>query len=214
MELKIPGSFILCGSQGTGKSTLIHYMMYKLRKKFKYGLVFTNTFFDNDPFPYIPKKYIHPEYSEEALTKLMDIQADLVAKKKINECFVIFDDCINSNEQFKSDALIRLCTQLRHYHITLIMSTQYCNKLPGIMRTNCMGVFIFKSDARLNLEAIYHEYGQRFDTYNDFKEYVFKKLSEKYRFIYYNKFTEKTKLEDVYQVMICPPKIPKFKIEF
>lgn len=214
MDLQTPALYLLLGSQGKGKTYLLKYLMYQLRKKLKYGIVFTNTFFDNNPFPFIPAKYIHPEYSEEALEELMNIQANSVAKGKVKEAFVIFDDCLDSNDQFKSNALKRLSTQLRHYHITLFMSTQYCNLLPPRIRTNAMGVFIFENDTKINLMSVYESFGQRFDSYGDFKDYVLKNLAQKYSFIYYNKSTTATKLEDVYEVMICPPKIPKFHIKF
>ncbi len=122
--------------------------MYQLRKKFAFGIVFTNTFFDDNPFDYLPIKYIHPSYDENSLEKLMNIQEKLVKKNKIKKSFVIFDDCLDDEGEFQSRALKRLSTQLRHYHITLIMSTQYTNLLPARMRTNAMIVIIFQSRYR------------------------------------------------------------------
>lgn len=81
MDLEVPFLLILNGSQGMGKSHCAKYIMYKLRKKFDFGIVFTNTFFDDNPFGYLPEKYIHPEYNEKVLENLMDKQAKLVEKE-------------------------------------------------------------------------------------------------------------------------------------
>ena len=141
------------------------------------------------------------------------MQEKLVSKGKIREAFVIFDDCLDDPNEFTSPALKRLSTQLRHYHITVIFSTQYCNLLPTRMRANAMIVIIFQTDTKNSLEALFNSYGQKFDTYNDFKNYVMKNLG-KYKFIYYNKDNQEKKLSDVYKVMMAPEKIPKFKILF
>ena len=213
MDIETPSLIIINGTQGSGKSWLIKYMMYKLRKKFSYGLVFTNTFFDNKPFKYIPDLFVHPEYDEEKLIALMDLQAKLVEKGNIKEAFVIFDDCMDDPGQFKSLALKRLTTQCRHYHITVIFSTQYCNHLPARMRTNAMEIIIFSTDAKVALEALYNSYGQKFENYNDFKKYVMENTGN-HKFIYYKKKSEEKDLNKLYPVMMAPAKIPNFKIEY
>ena len=212
-NLTTPSLNIIVGAQGLGKSHLIKMIMHKLRKKFDYGIVFTNTFFDNNPFPYIEDEYIHPEYNEKVLENLMDIQAKLIGEGKKKSAFVIFDDCIDDDKEFSSPTLKRLTTQLRHY-LTVIFSTQYCNAIPSRMRTNAMCVFMFHTDTKNSLEALYNSYGQAFETYNDFKKFILEKTSAKYNFIYYNKMQNDNSLENNYKVYRCPAKIPSFKIKF
>ena len=78
-NIDIPSFVIINGFQGGGKTYLIKYLMYKYRKVFSYGLVFTNTNFDtnNSGFSYVPDEFIYPEYDEEALDNLMNIQSKL-----------------------------------------------------------------------------------------------------------------------------------------
>jgi hypothetical protein len=143
----------------------------------------------------------------------MKKQAKLIEKGIIKEAFVIFDDCLDDPGEFKSAALKKLSTQCRHYHITLIMSTQYPNCLPSRLRANCMSVFIFYSDNKNTLESLYNSYGQVFETYNDFKSFVLSKTGD-YKFIYFNKMkTSEGGIND-YKVMRCPPTIPRFHIKF
>ncbi len=211
MDIEVPSLIILNGSQGSGKSHVIRYILYTLRKRFAYGLVFTNTFFDGDAFDYIPKKYVHPQYDEEVLEKLMDIQQKLVEQDKIKEAFVIFDDCMDDPDEFKSSVLKRLTTQLRHYHITVIFSTQYVNQLPARMRTNAMAIIIFQTDTEISLKALYQSYGQKFDSFQDFKTYLMDNIGN-YNFVYYKK--NELNPKKLYTVMKAPKNIPTFKIKY
>ena len=152
-----------------------------------------------------------PNTCEDVLKGLMDIQQDLIAKGNIKECYVIFDDCIDQ-EQFASPVLKQLTVQLRHFHITLIFSTQYANLVPTRMRTNCMGTMIFKTDSECNLKALFQSYGQQFDNYQAFKAYLMKNTGN-HKFLYYDKRDVSENISDTYKVMLCPAKIPKFKIK-
>lgn len=215
-EIDIPSFIIINGFQGGGKTHLIRYLMFKYRKMFSYGLCFTNTYFDTNKsgFDYIPDELIYPEYNEEALENLMNIQAKLVEKGITKHAYCILDDCLDSPQEFTSPVLKRLTTQCRHYNITVIFSTQYCNSLTSRMRTNAMSVFIFNSSTKNNTEALYNSYGQLFDSYNDFKTYLNGNLGD-YKFIFYNKMKANPDdpIEETFGVYKAPAKIPKFHLK-
>jgi len=212
MNIQIPSLILLNAPQGSGKSHLIRYMMYQCRKRFDYGICFSNTFFEDDSFDYIKKKYIHPEYNPDVLSALMKIQSNLIEEgKAVKEAFCIFDDCIDAS-QFKCPKLKQLCTQLRHYHITVIFTTQYTNLLPTFMRANAMAVIIFRTDSECNLRALYESYGQLFNNYNEFKNYLMQKLGN-YKFVYYDKRHVNEDIEDTYRIMLAPERIPKFQLQ-
>jgi len=212
-SISIPSLNIITASQGSGKSHLIRYICYELRKQIDYAVVFSNTFFDNDPFDYIKDGFVHPEFNEEVVENMMEIQAKLVEKNKIKEALMIFDDCLDDLNQWNSPCMKKLTTQLRHYHITVIIATQYCNIIPARVRANAMNVFMFYSDNKNSLEALYNSYGQQFETYNDFKQYILTKTGN-YKFIYFNKTKNEGSIEKNFKVNKCPEKIPKFKIKY
>jgi hypothetical protein len=159
--------------------------MYTLRKKFDFGIVFTNTFFDDDSFTYIKSDYVHPEYDEDVLQKLMDVQIANKENEITKQAFCIFDDCLDDPKQVTSSVLKRLTTQLRHYNITVIMSTQYPQSLPSRMRANAMSV-LFNSNNHNALKCLYESFGQAFPKFDDFKQYLFTNTID-HQFIYYNK---------------------------
>ncbi len=143
----------------------------------------------------------------------MDIQAKQVKKGKIKEAYVIFDDCIDDPDQFSCRELKRLTTQLRHYHITVIFSTQYVNQLPPRMRTNAMSVIIFQTDTEGSLRSLHQSYGQKFDSFQDFRKYIMGNTGD-YKFIYYNKSSSEKDINNLYQVLKAPKKIPRFHIKY
>lgn len=223
MNIELDGLYLLLGTPGSGKTHLMNYLMYQNKDKFSYGIVFSNTEFDI-PFPFVPKKYIFPEYEEKALENLLEIQRKRVEKKqKVKHAFIIFDDSLDG-PQFNSIVLKKAILQLRHYYITVFMSSQYTNLIPGRFRSTAYGIFIFHNDTKINLNAMFESFGQRFDSYNDFKNFILANLEKHHSFIYYNKqlisderlkkLTDDEKIQFLFKVMMCPAKIPEFRIKF
>ena len=60
--------------------------MHKYRKLFSYGIVMSNTSFDTQDsgFDYIPKEFQYPEYDENAIINLMELQGKIVEKKGLD----------------------------------------------------------------------------------------------------------------------------------
>ena len=210
LTITIPGFVIINGYMGSGKSHLIKWLVHKYRKQFDYAVVFCNTSFAGDSFKYIDPKFIHPTYEEEKLIAIMDLQADLVKQGVKKNCLLIMDDCLDDN-QFKSPPFKRLCTQLRHYNITCIISCQYPNAIPPRFRTNAFQSAIFFMGTEKALKALYESYGQMFETFRDFKGFVMKNTGN-YNFILYDSKNLSPKIEDKYKVYCCPVKIPNFTL--
>lgn len=212
MKITIPGLLLINGGQGLGKSHLIKYLISTHKDKFDYGLVFCNTSFDisdKSSFDYIPKKYVHAEYDEVILSKFMDIQAKLVKQGIVKEAFIIFDDCLDI-EMFNTNCFKRLVTQLRHYHITVFLSTQYPNAVSPRTRNNCMQVVIFYTDTEVALKALHGSFGQQW-SFKEFKKLVMDSCID-HAFLYYNKKEQDPKIR--YQVLRAPKTIKSFKVTY
>lgn len=209
MDIITPSILLVNGNQGEGKSFIIKYIMYTLRDKLDYGIVFTNTSFDDSNYDFIKDRdFIHPEFNEEKLFNLMKIQE---AQEKNNRklAFVIFDDCLYDEKQWSSRYLKRLLTTVRHYNIFVIISSQYPNHIPLNVRTLAWHIIIFSGfENKQAINALYESYGQRFNTLYDFKDFLFK--IPKYGFVYINRRSDCKKIE----VMKGPPNIPDFNLSY
>lgn len=211
LKLIPPYLLLINGKQGAGKSHFIEYIMrenYLSKNRFDYGIVFSNTAWEDGSWNFIKKHYVYEEYKEEVLTNLMKLQKQNLSKGIKTSAFVIFDDCLDDEHQFTSVPLKKLSTQLRHYNITLIISTQYPHLVPPRYRANCMySIFFDIGSGVRELEALYNAYGQRFKNYAEFKEFYYDNIKD-HKFIMYNKD------EDKYCTYRCPEKIPTFQFKY
>lgn len=212
MDINIPGLLIINGLQGQGKSHLIRYIMYENRKKFDWGLVFTNTSFVGENYDYIPDGFVHSQYSGDALVTLKRLHSRIIKNGKKPSAFIIFDDCITGS-QWRDQEFISAITQVRHYGFTILISTQYPQAIPSLFRSNIFQAVIFRLQGERALKALYECYGQRFDSYNLFKKFMMDNTGN-YSFIFFDSRNNSEKLEDQYKIMKCPDKIPKFKLKF
>lgn len=211
MNLAIPGVYMVCGLQGGGKSHLIKYIMYRNRSKFDLGIVFTNTGFVDGNFDYIDKRFVHLEYSAGALANMKKIFQKRIEDKKPLCGFVIFDDCLEGS-QWKEKELRSLITQVRHYNITVIISTQHPTAIPPLFRTNTFQAFMFFMGSEDAMKSLWRNYGQMFGSYAEFKESYTAATGNKHQFLGYNAQNGGVSIDSRYKVMICPKDIPEFRI--
>jgi len=209
MNITLPSMLLINGQIGSGKSHFIRYLFSIYKNKLKYGIVFSHTCFNEGNFDYIPEKYIYSEYNGEVLHNLMKIQ-EQQPKNQRHLAFVVFDDCLFDSYN-KCKYFNRLSVELRHYNILLIISTQYAHKLPPTLREQAYQVIIFNAFSKRNINALFESYGQNFNCYNDFKEYILGNTGE-YKFIYHDR-KEKDK-DKQYQIMRCPKNFKKFKLAY
>lgn len=208
MDITTPSILIINGICGSGKSYVIKYIMYMMQNKLDYGLVFTNTSFDDQNYDFIADRdYIHPQYDEEKLHNLMKIQ-EQQTKEDRHPAFVIFDDCLYDPQQWSSRYLRRLLTTYRHYNIFIIISTQYPNHVPLNVRSLATQILIFSGfQNKKALLALFESYGQMYENFDKFKTIIMK--LPRYTFMFINR-QNGTKIE----FMRAPENIPDYELDY
>ena len=205
LNLKYPSLVLINGRQGSGKSWLLSYIMREayVKNEFDYGIVFSNTLFEGT-FQYIPKKYRYDDFDEDKVKSLMALQ-----KKHNNKrAFIIFDDCLDDENQWNNQTIKKLTTQLRHYNISMIITTQYPHMIPPRIRANAMySMFLDVGSGIRELGAIYQCYGNRFPSFQEFKQFYFENIKN-HQFIMWNKDKQE------YSVYRAPENIPHFKLKY
>lgn len=197
---------ILNGKSNSGKSHLLKYLMreYSKHNAFSYGVVMSNTSFEGS-FDYIPKKYIYEDFNEDIIKNVIKIQKTNLMKGYRNRAFIILDDCCSENE-FMNPVIKKLAVMGRHFLITTILTTQYCHLVPPVLRANSnYNIYFNVGQGLRELKAIYEAYGQRFKSYNEYKQFYYKNI-EDHKFIMY--------VDDCYKVFRAPEEIPAFNITF
>jgi hypothetical protein len=209
LNLNQTGLIIVTASMGSGKSYLVKYIVYNNRDYFDYGIVFSQTAFNDCNFEYIPKNYIYSSYNPQKLKNLMILQKKQPESQR-KRAFVILDDCVFDSWVYCKH-FNQLITQVRHYNVLVIITTQYINKVTPVIRENAFQVAIFHSDIERSLKALYESYGQMFNDYNTFKKWLMDNTGE-HKFIWYNR--KENKKENRYKIMRCPENIPRFKLNY
>eukprot|EP01127_Copromyxa_protea_P011194 TRINITY_DN279_c0_g3_i2.p1 TRINITY_DN279_c0_g3~~TRINITY_DN279_c0_g3_i2.p1 ORF type:complete len:182 (+),score=20.28 TRINITY_DN279_c0_g3_i2:335-880(+) len=168
MDIDTPGLLIICGLQGGGKSHYIKSLMYERRKKFDWGIVFSNTGWGDGNFDYVPEACVYEHYDEKRLENLKALQKKCIKAGRRPHAFVIFDDCLEK-KQWESEALLSLSKQVRHYNITCIISTQFPSDIPNTYRNQIFQVALFKMNNRFAVQSMYDSFGQMFESCDEFK---------------------------------------------
>jgi hypothetical protein len=181
--ISVPSITILSASPKCGKSHLIKYLIKDLciRGAFDYGVVICPTALNNNEYDFIPRGYLHTQYSEEIITALMDYQSRAIAQGTPKRAFLILDDCLGS-VNFRKTVITKLVTTYRHHNITILMSTQYINKIPPEIRECATYAIVFRQFSAKSYSALYDAFFQSFEDRNQCKEYI-DANTEDYRFI-------------------------------
>ena len=142
MELEILNKLIvLVAKRGSGKSELLRYIV-KLNEHL-FDTVFcvcptneANGFYND----FIPKKNIFSKYSEHWINSLLESMKKLTSGKKDDQCkhvLLILDDACSQSNFHQSVTMKTLAANGRHYKITVIITTQFVNHIPPVVRQNC-----------------------------------------------------------------------------
>ena len=171
----------LISKSGGGKSFLIRDILYHMRD-IPCGTVIAptckmNKFYD----PFLGGSYIHYEYKEEIIPKVMERQTKMLAKneRRIKQnkkpidprCFLVMDDCMSSKDKWLRDpCILSIFNEGRHYQITYLLSMQYCKGIPPELRSNFDYIFMLAEDIVENRKKLYQDYAGIFPDKNLFEK--------------------------------------------
>ena len=144
---------VMIGKRDTGKSFLCKDLLWHQRK-IPVGTVISATEAANCFYgDMVPPIFIHNEYSEDIIQRILMRQEKLLHKRKqpggfnINpSAFLILDDCLYDNSWTKSKHVRSLFMNGRHFKMFFIITMQYALGIPPNLRTNIDYVFILREN--------------------------------------------------------------------
>ena len=170
-----PFTMLVLAPKGCGKSQVIKKIMHSQRHRFYYGLVCSQTEPINHFYEeFCPKLLLKDKFSQKYSTMLMERGKkleDTRVPKKFWQTLAIVDDCLTD---FKTNDLPtqKLMSNGRHYKISLILSSQYPNKVPTIWRENFDYVFIGGLRTKNAFDSAFNIVQSVFENINIFKRYI------------------------------------------
>ena len=122
---------------------------------------------------------------DEKTGKRTKIKRPSGAKPEYPEYLVFVDDCI---EHLKSAGRVKglsaLITKSRHYHINLIITSQYYTAVSPVIRSNIKNIHVFGTNAK-EIKKLNDEHSI-FDNFKTFKSYFQMLTDEPYSFVIIN----------------------------
>ena len=147
---------VMIGKRDTGKSFLCKDLLY-YHQNIPVGTVISATEVANSFYSSIvPPVFIHNEYNETIVERVLTRQGKIVAKNNEAEkngkpksdprAFLIFDDCLYDNSWTKSKHVRSVFMNGRHYSMLFLITLQYSLGIPPNLRTNIDYVFILREN--------------------------------------------------------------------
>ena len=153
---KFPSMLLNVGRSGSGKSTVINYMMTTdkfLLNFFDKVYLFSPTAKLDDLAKHLKLKdeFLITNPTEERLEKILSKQESMIKSQgiekvgKSSKVLIIFDDIVSNQNFLKSSSMIKLATMGRHFLISSIINTQSYTKIPRAIRLQANALILFPS---------------------------------------------------------------------
>lgn len=203
---------VFIGKPGTGKSTLIKYILKSKSNLIPVALVMNGTeestgFYSDKLFPPL---FVYDEYNEKIVNNFVERQQ--LAKERLTNPWglMLLDDCTDEKNVFKSNIQNAIFKNGRHWKMLYMLSLQYSVDLPPALRTCVDGAFIFKETNEKNLKNLYENYAGVFPTMKIFKTYM-EKITGNYTALYIDSQNQSVKEWHECVYFIKAPLIDDFK---
>jgi len=182
----------MIAKSGSGKSWVIREILYYLSKtNIPCGTIIAPTDkmtkFYND---IVPPCYIHHEYKENIIPKLLHRQKLIIEKKQQRikdgkkpidpRGFLVMDDCMSSKHLWLKDPhVLSIFNEGRHFQLTFILAMQYAIGIQPELRSNFDFVFLLGEDTYSSRRKIHEHYAGIFPKFDIFDQ-VFSQVTDNY----------------------------------
>lgn len=200
-----PSIILLVASPRGGKSHTIKYLLHSfcMQGRFSHGIVFSGSI-QNKDYSFIPQQYVHP-FSEDVLKQFL-----LIQKTYTMPAFLVLDDLLGACN-WNSQLMTHLLTTYRHYKLTILIATQYVQKIPPAVRNCVTFACIFNQSNKRSIDSVYESFLYDFNNVKQAQEFI-NSNCKGYYFILVN--ISEVEFSKKYKLYIAPARLSNTKIIF
>lgn len=211
-SLKAHRIIIVVGKRGTGKSVLQRDILYHLSSKLDFGLAMTPTEESAETMRcHMPDSWIYNGFSASKLDCMLNMQRELVKRKKSRSLFILLDDCMYDKKILKGLGIRDLFMNGRHLNITMCNAVQYIMDMGPDLRTQVDYVFALRENIIANKNKLWKYFFGMFEKYDDFSK-VMDKCTENHSCIVMDNTTGSCNVEECIFWYKADLELPEFKI--
>jgi hypothetical protein len=162
---------MIIGRRGSGKSSLIEWLMHELHTRYDFALGMAPTRSSIEMLErHMPFSMVHDDgFAEDAFKKLIGIANSLANKGKLKNGLLVMDDCNSSKEAFRGKDMRNAFFNGRQYGLTIVWGVHWCMDLLPDLRAQVDYVIVLKDSNRKNKERLYNNFFGMFDKFDDFQ---------------------------------------------
>jgi archaellum biogenesis ATPase FlaH len=194
--MKPTSTIIILGKRGTGKSTIIRDLCYRLRDKVDAAVAFSPTEDAQGSLgQFIPTSCIHEEFNDGLLESVLDAQRAYLKRGRDRHVLVIADDVAYDKSAFRGKAIRNTFMNGRHRKTGIILTAQYAMDMDVAIRSNADIIIAARETVVQNQEKLWKSFFGHFSKLTDFVK-CFKQCTNNYEVMVCVNNTSSTDLED------------------
>jgi hypothetical protein len=201
---------LITGKRGTGKTTLLEHLLYRLRDRFDVVMGMGGSHASVKMLEgFLPSGMVYGAPIVRKVEKMVDMAKSLVEAGKKREFLLILDDCTFRKDIFKYPVFREIFMNGRNYGITFIISAQYIMDLETDLRSQIDYVFTFKEMIRANQKRLWEYFYGMIDNFRDF-QIVLQTNTKNYECLVMDNTDPTGQLEKILYYFKAPMNTPNF----
>jgi len=209
--INLPSLTLIVAPIKSGKTSLIKYLLLQHVEKLACVLLFSNTGVHayEKNYSFLNPLYIYDSWDSSIVDRLLILGKKIRKNDPSRHIVVIFDDSVGmAKSLFMGEKAKRLLTTLRHYNISIWISThQLQNEVPTLVRNNVEDIILFKQHEPYGLHLSFETWGKASTNLNDRSKFeqAINNL-EPFHFLIYQKSTSE------WSEAVIPHPLPDYRI--
>ena len=188
--------FIIYGSKGTSKTTLLMNLLYNpnfYESQFSMKYYIAPTIYsDNNLFPARsdPDAILIDKYSDEAINEIVKNQTigdDMTIDDIMFSALILEDALADGGTSSNNSAIAKLTTIMRHRFLNVFIVAQTVNQIASVIRSQANIIFLKKIRSTKELDKFESQYASMIGGEKYFRKmynFVFSKPENKFDFLY------------------------------